>query len=135
MLIKFPVEGVNSKIQNHGIPTRISWAEWNSPWKNANNYTWMDMKYSEKFPEIQGILGIDPQRGGDCRQLDTAYKNKSDIFLTSGKGILKYKNRLEPLLDFAILDPDSTTDFQSLQNLLCNLHPRIAAIGVSDAST
>ena len=114
-LIQFPFEGANSKIQNHGIPTQITWAEWHSPWEKANNYAWEDIKHSEKFPEIQKILGTDPQRDGDCRQLDTAYKNKASLFLTSDKGILKHKDALEPLLALTILDPDSSTDFLSLQ--------------------
>lgn len=32
-LIQFPFEGENSKIQNHDVPTQITWAEWHSPWK------------------------------------------------------------------------------------------------------
>ena len=113
-LIQFPFEGANSKIQNHGTPTRISWAEGHSPWEKANNYSWEDIQYSEKFPEIQKILGADPQRDGDCRQLDTAYKNKASLFLTSDKGILKHKDALELLLGLIILDPDSSTDFLNL---------------------
>lgn len=114
-LIQFPFEGKNSKIQNHGTPTQISWSEWHSPWEKAD-YTWEDIKYSEKFPEIQKILGTDPQRDGDCRQLDTGYKNKANLFLTSDKGILNHKGALEPLLSFTILDPDSSADLLNLQN-------------------
>lgn len=113
-LIQFPFEG-KFKIQNHGVPTQISWAECLSPWEKADNYAWEDIRHSEKFPEIQKILGVDPQRDGDCRQLDTAFKNKASLFLTSDKGILKHKNALESLLAFTILDPDSSTDFLSLQ--------------------
>jgi len=113
-LIQFPFEGANSKIQNHGVPTQITWAECHSPWGKAD-YSWGDIKHTEKFPEIQKILGIDPQRDGDCRQLDTAYKNKASLFLTSDKGVLKHKDALEPLLGFTILDPDSSTDFLNLQ--------------------
>lgn len=83
-LIQFPFEGTNSKIQNHGVPTQISWAEWHSPWGKAN-YAWEDIKHSEKFPEIQKILGTDPQRDGDCRQLDTAYKNRASLRLNPFK--------------------------------------------------
>lgn len=119
-LIQFPFEGANSRIQNHGVPTKISWAEWHSPWKNAN-FAWKDIKHSEKFYEIQTILGIDPQRDGDCRQLDTAYKNKASLFLTSDKGILKHKKALEPLLALTILDPDSSIDFLSLQERIALL--------------
>jgi len=115
-LIQFPFEGLNSKIQNHGIPTKISWAECDSSWKKTN-YTYEDIKHSEKFLEIQKILGIDPQRDGDCRQLDIAYKNKASLFLTSDKGILEHKDTLEPLLAFTILDPDSSVDFLSLEEL------------------
>jgi hypothetical protein len=113
-LIQFPFEGANSRIQNHGVPTQISYAECHSPW-GKSNYAWEDVKHSEKFPEIQKILSTDPQRDGDCRQLDTAYKNKASLFLTSDKGILEHKNALEALLAFTILDPDSSTDFLRLQ--------------------
>jgi hypothetical protein len=116
-LIQFPFEGKNNKIQHHGIPTRITWDEWHSPWSKAN-YSWADIDYSDKFPEIQKILGKDPQRDGDCRQLDTAYKNKAEIFLTSDVGILKHTPELEALLVFVILDPDAPLHFTKLQELI-----------------
>ena len=115
-LIQFPFEGANSKIQYYGVPTQITWGECNLAWGGkSDSFAWGDAKHSEKFLEIQKILGVDPQRDGDCRQLDTAYKNKADLFLTSDKGILNHKDALEFLLGFTILNPDSSTDFLSLQ--------------------
>lgn len=88
------------------IPPKAQWRDCNMPWKDIH-FSWADHNASEKFSEIYSIIGNNPQERRDGLHLDSAYKNKVDIFLTADKdNIWKYRHILEPLLGFRIYNPD-----------------------------
>ncbi len=100
--IEFPCDSMSNKRKytRQVDPPELQWRDMNMTWEEAN-FSWNSCTKSEKFEEIKHIV---IQRK-DALHLDTAYKAKADIFLTSDKGdIGSKKERLEAICNFKIFE-------------------------------
>lgn len=102
-----------------GIHSEVQSRDCNWPWKD-DTQAWKDHSASPYLHEIYRIIGRDPRNRRDGLHLDSAYKSKVDMFLTSDKReIWNNRQELENLLGFKIFHPISELDIlkESFKNL------------------
>ena len=83
-LYTFKYENKNKRIKKSGLPSKATY-------NDLKNYTYNDLKGirlsdfsgSEKYEQIVSVLGLENRI--DILHLDSAYKNKCEVFLTSDK--------------------------------------------------
>ena len=97
-LFMFRYENNNRHIRNSGEPSKATWADMkNYAWQNAPG-TWNDYAGSEKYDQIAELIGLANNRV-DVLHVDSAYKNRCEIFITNDKDdIWSKREQLEPLL-------------------------------------
>lgn len=104
-LIMFPYENINRKISDSGLPSRATF-------NDLDNFTWGtlpgtfgDYEGSEKFTEIENVVGR--HNRVDALHLDSAFKSKCKCFLTRDKDdILSKSESLSKLLAIKIFHCD-----------------------------
>jgi hypothetical protein len=102
-------------------PSAVTWEHDYTKWEE-NDSTWEECTASDKFDQIKRIIGELKQYERDVLHLDSAYKTKVDIFITSDKDDIFYKKEfLEPLLGFRIFFHKNQTNpneiFEYIENL------------------
>lgn len=106
----FEYENINRKIKNKGLPSSyMTWNDFNNSPATIGDLTFNDFYETDIFNDIIKIIGVENKI--DANHLDSAYKNKCDIFLTSDYGdIYSKKDKLEPLLSMKIFMPQKNIE-------------------------
>ncbi len=108
--IRYPYDGDNRpKRENKkweplvAKPSCVKWKDDHLSWEEDCS-TWAECTGSKIYPEICSVVGF--QKEKDILHLDSAYKSKAQIFLTSDKGdIISKRNQLEKICVFKIFNP------------------------------
>ena len=106
--MSFKSENKNKNIKNKALPpSNMTWKDYKKMPPELHgehtlgNLTSKDFDSSDKIEEIIKVVGAENKN--DIWHLDSAYKSKCDLFLTSDKDdIYSKKDTLEPLLGFRI---------------------------------
>lgn len=89
------------------IPSALTWATANTTWEEST-FTWDDCQGSEIYTCIEKLVGKSNFK--DILHLDSAYKTKCDIFLTSDKTDIANKNELEKICKYKIFFHKAETE-------------------------
>ena len=106
----FAYENINRKIQNKGLPSsNMTWDDFNNSPATIGDLSFGDFYETDIFSDIVKIVGVENKI--DANHLDSAYKNKCDVFLTSDCGdIYSKRDKLEPLLNIKIFMPQKNVE-------------------------
>lgn len=112
-LMFFPYENTNRGIKKLAKPSTATWNNLNMAWNDLNDITWNTFVKSDKFEEIEKIIG--KEHKNDIRHLDSAYKSKCIAFITSDKNdFINHRKNLEKLLDIRIFHQKDEREFRQL---------------------
>ncbi len=98
----FEYENTNKNTSNNCLPaSNLTFNDLKDSPAKVGDLTFDDFTSSDKIKQIEQIVGKENQK--DIFHLDSAYKSKCDIFLTSDyDDIYSNKEELEKLLNFKI---------------------------------
>jgi hypothetical protein len=103
---QFPYD--KNKLHNSrdlALPSNTTWEKCHLPWNNPQ-ITWENFSPSELFDEIKNLIG--KNNPCDIFHIDSAYKEKCQIFLTSDKrDIHSKKAQVERLCNMKVFHPPS----------------------------
>lgn len=81
VLVSFPFENYNRRTTNAKKPSNLTWDS--DLWTWDTDILFSDMEHSEIFTQLEKIIG--PQNFNDIRHVDTAFKEKCQIFISPDK--------------------------------------------------